>query len=168
MCWKLTGVCFTGYQYIAAALKGSEFPRDVFAKKNVLTAHKNILERINPKELVPELNRRKVINDSDTQHIITSEKNDGPKEAVGILLDRVWRRHENWYAEFLDVLSENYSHICKQMDPGIFASKYPKCCCLFYYMYLNVAETFFLFNWTFKLQVEKKYFYILLGWGINF
>ena len=136
---KINRNSFTGYQYIAAALKGSEFPKDVFAKKKVLTAHKKIFERLDPKEVVPELNRRKVINDIDTANILATENNDGPIDATDILLDRVWRRHGNWFAEFLDVLSEYYSHICKKVDPGIFTSKYPKCC---WSVLLHVLEGF--------------------------
>lgn len=117
---------FTEYYYVADALKGEEVPKDVFVKYRKLLMDHNMefLGRFDPTEVIAELNRRKVINDMDKENIQAEKTTQGDICATQVLLDRVWRHHQNWYKEFLDVLCEKYPHIVKAMDENFHASKY--------------------------------------------
>ena len=117
---------FTEYHYVADALKGEEVPREVFVKYRKLLMDHNMefLGRFDPMEVIAELNRRKVINDMDKENIQAEKTTQGNISATHVLLDRVWRHHQNWYEEFLDVLCEKYPHIVKSMDENFHASEY--------------------------------------------
>lgn len=106
------------YHYLADALKGQEVPKDVFVKFRKLLMEHNVqfIGRLNPTEVLPELNKRKVLSDIDRENIEAEQRTQGNICATNVLLDRVWRRHQNWYEELLDVLSNGYPDIVKGMD----------------------------------------------------
>lgn len=110
------------YHYLANALKGQEVPKDVFIKFRKLLMEHNLefIGRINPAEILPELHSRKVLNDMDKENITAEQRTQGNMGATGVLLDRVWRRHPNWYEEFLDVLCKYYPDIVKRMDTDFY------------------------------------------------
>lgn len=112
------------YHYLADALKGQEVPKDVFIKFRKLLMEHNLefIGQFNPMDVLPELNRRKVLNDMDKENIIAEQRAQGNMGATGVLLDRVWRRHTNWYEEFLDVLCKDYLDIVKRMDTDFYES----------------------------------------------
>lgn len=113
------------YHYLADALKGQEVPKDVFVKFRKLLMEHNLkfIGRFNPTDVLPELNSRKVLSDMDKENIIAEQMTQGNICATNVLLDRVWRRHTNWYEEFLDVLCEKYSDIVKGMDTDFYESR---------------------------------------------
>lgn len=113
------------YHYLADALKGQEVPKDVFIKFRKLLMEHNLefIGRINPAEILPELHSRKVLNDMDKENITAEQRTQGNMGATGVLLDRVWRRHPNWYEEFLDVLCKYYPDIVKRMDTDFYESR---------------------------------------------
>lgn len=81
-----------------------------------------IIGRLNPADVLPELNSRKVLNDMDKENIIAEQRMQGNMGATGVLLDRVWRHHPNWYEEFLDVLCKDYPDIVRIMDTDFYES----------------------------------------------
>lgn len=116
---KLTAselMLISDYHYLADALKGDEVPRDVFVKFRKLLMEHNLkfIGRLNPTDVLPELNSRKVLSDMDKENIIAEQRTQGNICATNVLLDRVWRRHPNWYEEFLDVLCETIQTLSKE------------------------------------------------------
>ena len=84
-----------------------------------------VVNRLNPSDVLPELNTRKVINDMDKENIEAERKTKGNMCATHVLLDRVWRHQENWYEEFLEILMcKNYPAIVKEMDQEFYESTY--------------------------------------------
>ncbi|XP_061175389.1 antiviral innate immune response receptor RIG-I-like [Saccostrea echinata] len=106
------------YHYVAKALKGGEVPRDVFVKYRKLLMEHNVkfIQNIDPSEILPELSRRHLINDMDKENIQAEQITQGRICATNVLLDRVWRHHQNWYEEFLDVLCKDNSELVESMD----------------------------------------------------
>ena len=85
----------------------------------------NFLGRLDPSEVLAELNKRKVINDMDKENIEAEERNGGKICATNVLLDRVWRHQQNWYEDFLEVLlDQKYTDIVKEIDPEFYESTY--------------------------------------------
>lgn len=114
-----------GYQYVAKALSGEEVNSDVYRKyKNFLGPLKmDLVERVNPNHLLCLLDsQEKIIEQSDTEHIKAEMNNKGPMAGMIVLLDRIWRKSENWYTSFLKVLClTKYKHLVEKIDP-VFAS----------------------------------------------
>lgn len=110
-----------GYQYVAKALRGEEINRDVYKKyKNLLSPLKiDLVEKINPTDLLDQLeSQENIIEQSDTEHIKAEMRNKGRMAGMIVLLDRIWRKSENWYTSFLKVLCQNkYKHLVEKMDP---------------------------------------------------
>ncbi|XP_065940807.1 antiviral innate immune response receptor RIG-I-like isoform X2 [Magallana gigas] len=110
-----------GYQYVAKALRGEEVNRDVYKKyKNLLSPLKiDLVEKINPTDLLHLLeSQENIIEQSDTEHIKAEMRNKGRMAGMIVLLDRIWRKSENWYTSFLKVLCQNkYKHLVEKMDP---------------------------------------------------
>lgn len=115
------------YKYVAVALKGKEVPRVVYVKyRKILTQHiMKFLGRLDPSDVLAELNARKVINDMDKENIEAEKKTGGNICATNVLLDRVWRHQQNWYKDFLEVLlDQKYTDIVKEIDPEFHESTY--------------------------------------------
>ncbi|XP_062594925.1 antiviral innate immune response receptor RIG-I-like [Saccostrea cucullata] len=106
------------YHYVAKALKGGEVPRDVFVKYRKLLMEHNVkfIQKIDPSDIVPDLCSRHVINDMDKENIQAEQNTQGKICATNVLLDRIWRHHQNWYDEFLDVLCGKNSDLVKSID----------------------------------------------------
>ena len=134
--WQLLPLCSwriilnfspSEYKYVAVALKGKEVPRVVYVKyKKILTQHiMKFLGRLDPSDVLAELNTRKVINDMDKENIEAEKKTGGNICATNVLLDRVWRHQQNWYKDFLEVLlDQKYTDIVKEIDPEFYESTY--------------------------------------------
>lgn len=102
----------------------TQLPSAIFDKENVIKKNRKKFERVHCSDILPELTRRKIINEMDKQNIEQIQNNKGNLEAMHLLLDRVWRHQTNWYEQFLDVLFEDYQHIVKSVDPDFHSSKY--------------------------------------------
>ncbi|XP_048727213.2 ATP-dependent RNA helicase DHX58-like isoform X9 [Ostrea edulis] len=118
-----------GYEYVAKALRGEEVNSDVFKKyTRLLEPHKmNLVERLNPEDLLVTLETQKrVITTTDREQIKAEMKNKGPMAGTIVLLDRIWRRFENWYRAFLDVLCQKeYKYLVEEIDDE-FAEEWDK------------------------------------------
>lgn len=79
-----------------------------------------IIGQLNPADILPELYSRNVLNDMDKENIIAEQRMLGNMGATSVLLDRVWRRHTNWFKEFLDVLCKDYPDIVRIMDTDFY------------------------------------------------
>lgn len=105
---------------MAKALRGEEVNSDVFKKyTRLLEPHKmNLVERLNPEDLLVTLETQKrVITTTDREQIEAEMKNKGPMAGTIVLLDRIWRRFENWYRAFLDVLCQKeYKYLVEEID----------------------------------------------------
>jgi hypothetical protein len=89
-----------------------------------MSHHVDFLGRFNPSDVLSKLIERKVINDMDKENIQAEQRISGDICATQVLLDRVWRHHQNWYEEFLDALCKDYHQIVKSMDPDFYESEY--------------------------------------------
>lgn len=118
-----------GYQYVAKALQGEKVKRDVYYRnKNLLSILKlNLVEKINPNDLLDLLEgEEKIIEQADTEHIKAEMGNKGRIAGMIVLLDRIWRKSENWYPSFLNVLClKNYKYLVEKIDSN-FAIEWEK------------------------------------------
>nr|NP_001292234.1 probable ATP-dependent RNA helicase DHX58 [Crassostrea gigas]AGQ42556.1 retinoic acid-inducible protein 1 [Crassostrea gigas] len=109
-----------GYQYVAKALRGEKVNSDVYKKYiNLLSPLRmDLVEKINPNDLLDLLeSQEKVIEQSDTEHIKAEMENNGPMAGMIVLLDRIWRKSENWYTSFLKVLClKEYTYFVERLD----------------------------------------------------
>uniref|UniRef100_K1QR25 Interferon-induced helicase C domain-containing protein 1 n=1 Tax=Magallana gigas TaxID=29159 RepID=K1QR25_MAGGI len=110
-----------GYQYVAKAISGEEVNSDAYRRyKNLLGPLKmDLVEKVNPNDLLCLLeSQEKIIEQSDTEHIKAEMVNKGPMAGMIVLLDRIWRKSENWYTSFLNVLCiTQYTHLVEKIDP---------------------------------------------------
>lgn len=60
----------------------------------------------------------------DKDNIEAEQRTTGNISATNVLLDRVWRHHQNWYEELLDALCKDYPYIVKSMDQDFYDSEY--------------------------------------------
>lgn len=78
----------------------------------------DLVERVNPNDLLCFLEgQEKIIEQSDTEHIKAEMVNKGPMAGMIVLLDRIWRKSENWYTSFLKVLClKEYTYFVERLD----------------------------------------------------
>ena len=57
-----------------------------------------------PSDIIHHLYEKNVISSTDLEEIACELRNRGPTIASLMLLDRIPRRHPNWYTEFLSAL----------------------------------------------------------------
>lgn len=109
-----------GYQYVAKALSGEEVNSDAYRRyKNLLGPLKmDFVERVNPNHLLCLLeSQEKIIEWSDIEHINAEMGNKGAMAGMIVLLDRIWRKSENWYTSFLKVLClKEYTYFVERLD----------------------------------------------------
>lgn len=113
----------SGYRYISKALKGEEVSKNAYYMyKKVLMKNKmHLIEKLNPDELLPLLKSEGIIDQKDVENIQAEQANKGPMAATIVLLDRIWRKKENWFTSFLIVLiNMEYSNIVEKIDPIFF------------------------------------------------
>lgn len=77
------------------------------------------MEKINPTDLLDQLeSQENIIEQSDTEHIKAEMRNKGRMAGMIVLLDRIWRKSENWYTSFLKVLCQTkYKDLVEKIDP---------------------------------------------------
>mgnify|MGYP003690231331 CR=1 FL=1 len=113
-----------GYKYMSKALKGEEVSKDVYQKyKKILMKNKmHLIDKLNPDELLHLLKSEEgIIDQEDVEHIQAEQTNKGAMAATIVLLDRIWRKRENWFESFLRVLLKmEYSYIVEEIDPAFF------------------------------------------------
>ena len=113
-----------GYKYMSKALKGEEVSKDVYQKyKKFLMKNKmHLIDKLNPDELLHLLKSEEgIIDQEDVEHIQAEQTNKGAMAATIVLLDRIWRKRENWFESFLRVLLKmEYSYIVEEIDPAFF------------------------------------------------
>ncbi|XP_062594929.1 ATP-dependent RNA helicase DHX58-like [Saccostrea cucullata] len=108
-----------GYEYVAKALRGEEVKRDAYEKfRKILQPYTmKLVENLDPSDLLPDLVSQGIITFSDREHINTESNRNGNMAAIIVLLDRIWRKKENWYHSFLGVLcKQNYKNIAEEID----------------------------------------------------
>lgn len=72
---------------------------------------------LEPGDLIDHLYAKDVISVADKEEICCELKNRGPSAASLMLLDRVPRRNQNWYREFLDVLRAcKFDHVVDELE----------------------------------------------------
>lgn len=105
---------------MAKALRGEEVNNDVYKKYKTFLSplRMDLVEKINPNDLLDLLeSQEKVIERSDTEHIRAEMENNGPMAGMIVLLDRIWRKSENWYTSFLKVLClKEYTYFVERLD----------------------------------------------------
>nr|WBR62860.1 RIG-I like receptor 1 [Azumapecten farreri] len=99
------------YEYLAKTLRGFETDRSAFSDS---TNHRRLIELLGPeikKELDPvnliqSLHCYKVINKMDMEEISAERYSRGNMAASVVLLDRVHRRHKDWFYLFLQAIHD--------------------------------------------------------------
>ncbi|XP_013401297.1 probable ATP-dependent RNA helicase DDX58 [Lingula anatina] len=77
-----------------------------------------LYENIIPRDVLPNLFAKGVINQSDKEEIMAEETNHGSQTAAQMLIDRIYRHKPGWYRDFLEVLeATGYEHLVKEIDP---------------------------------------------------
>ncbi|XP_062594919.1 ATP-dependent RNA helicase DHX58-like [Saccostrea cucullata] len=108
-----------GYKYVAKALRGQGVKSDAYKKfTKILQQHKmDLVQNIDPSQVWVKLESRYIIEMTDREEIEAEMRNKGPKSAMLVLLDRIWRRDDNWYHVFLEELCEKeYKYIVEEID----------------------------------------------------
>ncbi|XP_061171499.1 uncharacterized protein LOC133181006 [Saccostrea echinata] len=100
------------YHYVARTLKGKELLKVAFERYRKILTEPTVgfIEELDPSDILSELHNRQVINEMDKENIEAEKKTQCRICAIMVLLDRVWRHHQQWYEEFQDVLCK-YSYL---------------------------------------------------------
>nr|XP_022339462.1 probable ATP-dependent RNA helicase DDX58 isoform X2 [Crassostrea virginica] len=113
-----------GYKYVSKALKGGEVSKDVYQKyRKMLRMNKTThIFKLNPDDLLDLLSSEEgIIDQKDVEHIKAEQTKKGQTAATIVLLDRIWRKRENWFTSFLTVLqNKEYGYIVQEIDPTFF------------------------------------------------
>lgn len=121
ICHNICIFLIIGYQYVAKVISGEEVNSNAYRRyKNLLGPLKmDLVERVNPNDLLCFLEgQEKIIEQSDTEHIKAEMVNKGAMAGMIVLLDRIWRKSENWYTSFLKVLCQKeYNDLVEKIDP---------------------------------------------------
>ncbi|XP_061175548.1 antiviral innate immune response receptor RIG-I-like isoform X1 [Saccostrea echinata] len=108
-----------GYKYVAKALRGQRVKSDAYKKfTKILQQHKmDLVQNIDPSQIWVKLESLFIIEVTDREEIEAEMRNKGPMSAMLVLLDRIWRRDDNWYHVFLEALCEKgYKYIVEEID----------------------------------------------------
>ena len=78
--------------------------------------------KLNPDDLLDLLSSEEgIIDQKDVEHIKAEQTKKGQTAATIVLLDRIWRKRENWFTSFLTVLqNKEYGYIVQEIDPTFF------------------------------------------------
>ena len=113
---------------MSKALKGGEVSKDVYQKyRKMLRMNKTThILKLNPDDLLDLLSSEEgIIDQKDVEHIKAEQTKKGQTAATIVLLDRIWRKRENWFTSFLTVLqNKEYGYIVQQIDPTFFKGKW--------------------------------------------
>ena len=75
------------------------------------------IQSIQPKDLTDYLYGKEVISQSDKEEIECEGKNNGPCAATQMLLNRIPRKVQNWFPEFLKALRETgHSYVADSLN----------------------------------------------------
>ncbi|OWF42873.1 probable ATP-dependent RNA helicase DDX58 [Mizuhopecten yessoensis] len=104
-------LCAADYEYLEKTLRGHE--EDSFAISNS-THHRKVIELMGPKiqkkldpvNLMQSLHCYGVLNKQDMEEIAAERYSRGNIAASIVLLDRIPRRHKDWYFHFLQAIHE--------------------------------------------------------------
>lgn len=97
---------FPGYTYIVDNIRGYRFINHSYQKQYLNTLIPNIGKMITPCELLPHLLAKDLIGSNDQENIQREHTNHGNFAANVMLLDRITRKHRNWYILFIEALNE--------------------------------------------------------------
>lgn len=107
----------TGYEYVAKLLMG-ETEKDLTVHRKLLqifTPH--IVENLDPKELTDILFAKDLISMADKEEIENKQKYKNTSAATLVLLDRIPRRKDNWFEEFVVALREcGYEFVADELN----------------------------------------------------
>lgn len=93
-----------GYRYVANILLG-ETELDLSVHRRLLQIFTpEIINNLEPSELIDHLYAKEVISQTDKEEIECEKRNRGSCAASLMLLDRIPRRIQNWYNEFVSAL----------------------------------------------------------------
>ena len=117
-------VCYLsliGYSYVANILEGKStegMEQDRYDQEKLLQIFTPIIVgNLCPHMLVDDLYAKEVISQTDKEEIECEEKTKGPTAASQMLVDRIPRKIDNWYPEFVAALRENgYGFLADEID----------------------------------------------------
>ncbi|XP_053389840.1 uncharacterized protein LOC128552798 [Mercenaria mercenaria] len=95
-----------GYTYIVDNIRGYNFISHRYQKEYIKSLTEKLGKMIKICELLPHLFAKDLISDTDKENIQQEDKNNGNIVAVYLLLDRIHRKHRNWYILFIEALKD--------------------------------------------------------------
>ena len=100
---------FSGYQYIIELVESGEYDLTLHEeRKKILSLHESeLVDKINPQEILFLLCNGGLISEQDRQEIDAEQRQHGERSATFLLLIYIHRRHSDWYQRFLKILFEN-------------------------------------------------------------
>ena len=112
-----------GYKYLVDCLKGdfigdSTTTKELHNRKMLLQIlAPEFVQILRPRELTDYLYGKEVISQHDKEEIECEEKNMGASAATFMLLDRIPRRVQSWYQEFLEALRvTGHGYVADEMN----------------------------------------------------
>ncbi|XP_053400363.1 uncharacterized protein LOC123558007 isoform X1 [Mercenaria mercenaria] len=95
-----------GYTYIVDNIRGYKFISHEYQEEYIRKIKPKLCKMINTRELLLHLLAKNVISDSDNENIQRENANHGNIAAAMMLLDRIHKKHRNWYKLFIEALQE--------------------------------------------------------------
>ena len=106
-----------GYEYLVNTLLGDSTCDTTDQKKILKIFTPAIINDLLPSHLIHHLFARNVISQTDREEIECVLRHRGTTTACLVLLDRIPRRHSNWYQEFLNALKEcGFTFLADKLD----------------------------------------------------
>ncbi|XP_060595637.1 uncharacterized protein LOC132749761 [Ruditapes philippinarum] len=95
-----------GYSYIVDNIRGYKFINHDYQKQYIKNITPKIGYMITVCEILPLVSAKEVISESDKENIKREDVNHGNFAAAVLLLNRIHRKHRNWYLLFIEALNE--------------------------------------------------------------
>lgn len=105
-------------------LDGKNVSCDQNCQKIIDLFTNEIIRRLNPEELLPNLVCKGTITHGDAEEVRAEERNHGKTRACWVLLFCLPNRVENWFRDFFEaLLDKEYDDIAEILDPDLFKSE---------------------------------------------
>ncbi|XP_060595646.1 uncharacterized protein LOC132749769 [Ruditapes philippinarum] len=117
-----------GYSYIVDNIRGYKFINHFYQREYIKNITPKIGSMITVCEIISFVYAKKLISESDKEHIQKEDANRGNFAAAVLLLDRIHRKHRNWYLLFIEALNEaGMDEVAKCLEiPALLESKRTK------------------------------------------
>ncbi|XP_060551340.1 uncharacterized protein LOC132712918, partial [Ruditapes philippinarum] len=117
-----------GYSYIVDNIRGYKFINHFYQREYIKSITPKIGYMIKVCEIIFFVYAKNLISESDKENIQREDANRGNFAAAVLLLDRIHRKHRNWYLLFIEALNEaGMDEVVKCLEiPALLESKRTK------------------------------------------